>query len=76
MYFHFSNFRKPCSGYKLKEITGSGIFEDEKVNGASESASTDATLNSKTGLRIYQVCTDPTFCFQGSRVSLSSSSSS
>lgn len=38
---------KPCSGYKLKEMTGSGIFSDG--NNASES---DAT--NRTGLRIYQ----------------------
>ena len=38
--------RKPCSGYKMKEMTGSGIFA-----GSSE----DATENGKTGVRVYQV---------------------
>ncbi|CAO2827776.1 unnamed protein product [Amaranthus hypochondriacus] len=37
--------RKPCSGYKMKEMTGSGIFA-----GSSE----DATENGKTGVRVYQ----------------------
>ncbi|EXB29436.1 hypothetical protein L484_022107 [Morus notabilis] len=40
---------KPCSGYKLKEITGSGIFSD-KGNAAAQA---DAA-KSKTGLRVYQ----------------------
>lgn len=39
--------KKPCSGYKLKEMTGSGIFADD--NDGSE---TDAT--NRTGLRTYQ----------------------
>ncbi|GAV83090.1 DUF4057 domain-containing protein [Cephalotus follicularis] len=43
------NKKKPCSGYKLKEMTGSGIFAGKGENGASES---DAA--NKTGLRIYQ----------------------
>lgn len=38
-------FRKP-SGYKLKEMTGSGIFAGSED---------DATSESKTGLRVYQV---------------------
>lgn len=41
--------RKPCSGYKLKEITGSGIFAANSEDGTSES---DAA---RTGLRVYQV---------------------
>ncbi|CAH2076038.1 unnamed protein product, partial [Thlaspi arvense] len=43
------NKLKNCSGYKLKEMTGSGIFTNEAKNG-SESDSTDP----KTGLRYYQ----------------------
>ncbi|KAI3978520.1 hypothetical protein MKX01_015695 [Papaver californicum] len=31
--------RKPCSGYKMKEMTGSGIFVDDGENGASEAGS-------------------------------------
>lgn len=37
--------RKPCSGYKLKEMTGSGIFASNGEDSASESGS---------GLRVYQ----------------------
>ncbi|KAF5458148.1 hypothetical protein F2P56_022203 [Juglans regia] len=43
--------KKPCSGYKLKEITGSGIFAGKNEDGASEY---DATNHNKTGLRTYQ----------------------
>ncbi|XP_020240989.1 uncharacterized protein LOC109819624 isoform X2 [Asparagus officinalis] len=45
---------KPCSGYKLREITGSGIFAPGSENGASETGSAAANPNNKTGLRIYQ----------------------
>ncbi|KAL6337838.1 hypothetical protein AAG906_002303 [Vitis piasezkii] len=44
--------RKPCSGYKLKEMTGSGIFVDDAEDGTSESGS--ANPINKTGVRIYQ----------------------
>ncbi|KFK30550.1 hypothetical protein AALP_AA7G276600 [Arabis alpina] len=43
------NKLKNCSGYKLKEMTGSGIFTD-KAKGGAESDGTDP----KTGLRYYQ----------------------
>ncbi|KAM7516809.1 hypothetical protein LguiA_006392 [Lonicera macranthoides] len=43
--------RKPCSGYKLKEISGSGIFAAGGENGAPES---DGANPNKTGLRMYQ----------------------
>ncbi|XP_006282671.2 uncharacterized protein LOC17877782 [Capsella rubella] len=43
------NKLKNCSGYKLKEMTGSGIFTD-KAKVGSESDATDP----KTGLRYYQ----------------------
>ncbi|CAN0877349.1 DNA oxidative demethylase ALKBH2 [Linum grandiflorum] len=49
------NKRKPCSGYKMKEMTGSGIFagngeeeEDETGNGNL------TTPNARTGIRMYQ----------------------
>uniref|UniRef100_A0A6N2MDT9 DUF4057 domain-containing protein n=1 Tax=Salix viminalis TaxID=40686 RepID=A0A6N2MDT9_SALVM len=42
--------RKPCSGYKLKEMSGSGIFNGQ--DGASESG--DANPNNKTTVRVYQ----------------------
>ncbi|XP_057975495.1 uncharacterized protein LOC131162901 [Malania oleifera] len=45
--------RKPCSGYKLKEMTGSGIFADEE-NGTLEVSGVTPTSSSKTGLRMYQ----------------------
>ncbi|GAB4861208.1 hypothetical protein Ancab_036366 [Ancistrocladus abbreviatus] len=46
--------RKPCSGYKLKEMTGSGIFAAEGENDAQESEGASATPINKTGLRLYQ----------------------
>lgn len=46
--------RKPCSGYKLKEITGSGIFSANGENGTPETGSTDHTSNNKTTIRMYQ----------------------
>ncbi|XXG61275.1 hypothetical protein AAC387_Pa04g2975 [Persea americana] len=46
--------RKPCSGSKLKEMTGSGIFAEDGENGGPESSSAMSTPNGKTGLRIYQ----------------------
>ncbi|CAK9154245.1 unnamed protein product [Ilex paraguariensis] len=48
------NKRKPCSGYKLKEITGSGIFASGGDNDALESDSANLTPANKTGLRMYQ----------------------
>ncbi|PSS17401.1 DNA oxidative demethylase [Actinidia chinensis var. chinensis] len=47
------NKRKPCSGYKLKEITGSGIFAADEENRTLESDA-NPTPGSKTGLRMYQ----------------------
>lgn len=47
--------RKPCSGYKMKEMTGSGIFAGSEENDESESGSANPTPGSKTGLRMYQV---------------------
>ncbi|KAL5751539.1 hypothetical protein ACOSQ2_022046 [Xanthoceras sorbifolium] len=46
------NKKKPCSGYKLKEITGSGIFAADGEDGASESGS--ANPNNRTTVRVYQ----------------------
>ncbi|XP_054805971.1 uncharacterized protein LOC129308690 [Prosopis cineraria] len=42
---------KPCSGYKMKEMTGSGIFSAKAEDNASEAKSAS---NNKTGLRMYQ----------------------
>ncbi|KAI3949381.1 hypothetical protein MKW98_023318 [Papaver atlanticum] len=44
---------KPCSGYKMKEMTGSGIFVGDGENGGEEVGSANQTPN-RTGLRIYQ----------------------
>lgn len=46
-------FRKPCSGYKLKEITGNNIFAADAESDTAELDGTDPT--NKTGLRMYQV---------------------
>ncbi|KAL6573286.1 hypothetical protein OROHE_001745 [Orobanche hederae] len=48
------NKRKPCSGYKMKEMTGSGIFKASGENGASEVEDESQTPVNKTGLRMYQ----------------------
>ncbi|KAL2232033.1 uncharacterized protein LOC105177131 [Sesamum indicum] len=48
------NKRKPCSDYKMKEMTGSGIFKAKGENGASESEDAGQTPVNKTGLRMYQ----------------------
>ncbi|TXG60680.1 hypothetical protein EZV62_015253 [Acer yangbiense] len=45
-------FRRPCSGYKLKEINGSGIFAGNGEDGGSESGS--ANPNNRTTVRVYQ----------------------
>ncbi|XP_059279784.1 uncharacterized protein LOC132033750 [Lycium ferocissimum] len=44
------NKRKPCSGYKLKEMTGSGIFVSDGENGNLESDSANPIPNR----RMYQ----------------------
>ncbi|XWS44925.1 hypothetical protein CRYUN_Cryun15aG0092000 [Craigia yunnanensis] len=33
---YYCSFRKPCSGYKMKEMTGSGIYAANSANGASK----------------------------------------
>ncbi|KAJ6412787.1 hypothetical protein OIU85_017971 [Salix viminalis] len=52
--FESLNKRKPCSGYKMKEMTGSGIFAANGEDDAAESGIANPTPNSKTGLRMYQ----------------------
>lgn len=47
------NKRKPCSEYKMKEITGSGIFVANGEDDTSEAGSANPSSN-KTGLRMYQ----------------------
>lgn len=53
-YFFFP-FRKPCSGFKLREMTGSSIFAVDGENGAPESGIAISTPNNKTGLKTYPV---------------------
>lgn len=48
------NRRKPCSGHKLKEITGSKIFAADGENGASESGTANLNPNNRTSVRIVQ----------------------
>ncbi|CAL5326796.1 unnamed protein product [Camellia sinensis] len=48
------NKRKPCSGYKLKEITGSKIFAAGNEDGGLESGNATSHPTNKTGLRTYQ----------------------
>ncbi|XP_010478961.1 PREDICTED: uncharacterized protein LOC104757874 [Camelina sativa] len=42
------NKRKPCSNYKMKEITGSGIFSVYEENDDSETGSANPATNGKT----------------------------
>ncbi|KAJ8765600.1 hypothetical protein K2173_014722 [Erythroxylum novogranatense] len=44
--------KKPCSGNKLKEMTGSGIFSANGENNSSDSGT--ANLNNRTSVRVYQ----------------------
>lgn len=46
--------RKPCSGHKLKEMTGSGIFAGEGEIDDQEADGANATPGNKTGIRMYQ----------------------
>lgn len=46
--------RKPCSGPKLKDMTGSGIFAADSENGGLESSGAMSTPNNKTSVRTYQ----------------------
>ncbi|KAJ0975061.1 hypothetical protein J5N97_017026 [Dioscorea zingiberensis] len=46
--------RKPCSGPKLKEMTGSGIFSAESQNVEVESGSVISSPNNRTNSRHYQ----------------------
>ena len=45
--------RKPCSGYKMKEMTGSGIFLASAEDTTSEA--NGANPDSRTSIRVYQV---------------------
>ncbi|XP_060186153.1 uncharacterized protein LOC132615561 [Lycium barbarum] len=48
------NKRKPCSGYKLKEMSGSKIFSDDGEDDASESGAVNSNFNNRTSVRIVQ----------------------
>ncbi|KAK1370970.1 DUF4057 domain-containing protein [Heracleum sosnowskyi] len=49
-----STCRKPCSGHKLKEVTGNKIFAEDGENGELESGSMNSNSNNKTSVRIVQ----------------------
>ncbi|XP_020090525.1 uncharacterized protein LOC109711741 isoform X2 [Ananas comosus] len=49
-----ANKTKACSGLKLKEITGSGIFAADIKNGGLESGSAVSNPSNKTAIRVYQ----------------------
>ncbi|KAI6688664.1 hypothetical protein NL676_025492 [Syzygium grande] len=49
------NQRKSCSAYKLKEITGSGIFAANGEDDLLEPRRANPASNNKTGLKMYQV---------------------
>ncbi|XP_057970551.1 uncharacterized protein LOC131159555 [Malania oleifera] len=46
--------RKPCSGYKLKEMTGSHIFAADGEDGAVESGAANSNPSNRTSVRVYQ----------------------
>ncbi|CAI9109443.1 OLC1v1009265C1 [Oldenlandia corymbosa var. corymbosa] len=48
------NKRKPCSGYKMKEMTGSKIFGAEAEGEASESGNGHISSMDRTSVRIVQ----------------------
>ncbi|XP_073157825.1 uncharacterized protein [Henckelia pumila] len=48
------NRRKPSSGYKMKEMTGSKIFATDGENGDSEPGRFDGNFNGRTSVRIVQ----------------------
>ncbi|MCD7451202.1 hypothetical protein HAX54_010088 [Datura stramonium] len=48
------NKRKPCSGYKLKEMCGSKIFSADGEDDASESGAVNGNFNNRTSVRIVQ----------------------
>ncbi|XP_047964378.1 uncharacterized protein LOC125208901 [Salvia hispanica] len=48
------NKRKPCSGYKLKEMNGSKIFAGDSEHGSTESGASDGNFNNRTSVRIVQ----------------------
>lgn len=51
----FTSFRKPCSGFKLKEMNGSKIFAADGEDGSTESGSSVGNFNSRTSVRIVKV---------------------
>uniref|UniRef100_A0A5B7A3L6 DUF4057 domain-containing protein n=1 Tax=Davidia involucrata TaxID=16924 RepID=A0A5B7A3L6_DAVIN len=48
------NRRKPCSGYKLREVTGSKIFAADGEDGVLESGTGNFNFNNRTTVRICQ----------------------
>ncbi|KAG8383521.1 hypothetical protein BUALT_Bualt04G0022100 [Buddleja alternifolia] len=52
------NKRKPCSGYKLKEMTGSKIFAAGGEDDSIISGTSDGNFNNRTSVRIVQQATN------------------
>ncbi|CAH9103037.1 unnamed protein product [Cuscuta epithymum] len=48
------NKRKPCSGYKLKEMSGSNIFSADSENGDPDYGAVNGNSNNRTSVRIVQ----------------------
>ncbi|CAN4106499.1 unnamed protein product [Withania somnifera] len=48
------NKRKPCSGYKLKEMSGSKIFSADGKDDVSESGAVNGNFYNRTSVRIVQ----------------------
>ncbi|KAK6150424.1 hypothetical protein DH2020_015356 [Rehmannia glutinosa] len=48
------NKRKPCSGYKLKEMSGSKIFAADGEDESTESGASDGNFSNRTSVRIVQ----------------------
>ncbi|KAL8476167.1 hypothetical protein ACS0TY_028722 [Phlomoides rotata] len=48
------NKRKPCSGFKLKEMNGSKFFAADGEDGSTESGSSVGNFNSRTSVRIVK----------------------
>ncbi|RRT72112.1 hypothetical protein B296_00011566, partial [Ensete ventricosum] len=56
------SFRKPCSSSKMREMTGSGIFEPESGSDTMESGNAVSNPISKTSVRICQGVTTIIAC--------------
>ncbi|KAL3735166.1 hypothetical protein ACJRO7_024326 [Eucalyptus globulus] len=53
-FFGDYHVEKPCSGYEMKEITGSGIFAANGEDDSLQPGSANPASNNKTGIWMYQ----------------------